>query len=222
MSLVTIKKQHFEVCNGQDPYWKWVEQGCYDHEWNYYDAYLKPEHTFVDLGAWVGAHSLYASTLANKIIAVEPDPIAAEILGKNIELNPIDGSNRTVFKLAVGIDGIVTLGSGCLGASTTRRNLSAGDNIGPALVTMEVQGVSLRTLLEAVPDPLFIKMDIEGMEEDCFKDVAFFHERKPTLWLEKHPWWWENKAQCDKNFQQIADKYKTVENPLGGYFYLSN
>lgn len=197
-------------------YWGWIAKGHYDSEWKVYDAYLKPEHTFIDLGAWVGAHSLYASRIAGHVLAIEPDPVAWEIL-----LNNLNGC-APILRMAVGFDGEVILGSGCLGASTTRKNLAAGGGIGEAAETVTVRSISLRNLCADIPDPLFIKIDIEGMEEEVFKDWEFFHERKPAILVELHPWWWENEAETRENFKRVTNEYKTVQQVNVGLYFLEN
>lgn len=206
------------MVNPDEIYWKWIAAGYYDHEWNTYDEFLKPDHTFIDLGAWIGAHSLYASGTTDKIVAVEPDPVAHDILKGNLACL----KNYSIIKTAVGVEGEVILGSGMLGASTTRRNLAGGGNIGPATETFSTPSITLRQLAATLPDPLFIKMDIEGMEEDVFKDLAFFKERRPTCWIEFHPFWWADKDETLRDFQKIADGYKVVKNDMGPYYLLAN
>jgi FkbM family methyltransferase len=204
--IVRIKDRLFEATN-QDPYWGWITGGSYDHEWKAYDAYLTPEHSFVDLGAWVGGHSMYASRVAKRIDAVEPDPVAYDIMTANLEL--LDPRPEThVYRCAVGKEGTVTLGSAVLGASTTRENLAAGGGIGAATETFVTQSVSLRKFCEGIPDPLFIKIDVEGSEEEMFKDAAFFAERKPTMLIELHPFWWKNEQRALGDFEAVKALYK--------------
>lgn len=214
---VKINGKSFEVAGEPKDYWGWVADGRFDHEWKTYDAHLKPEHTFIDLGAWVGSHSLYASTIAKEVMAFEPDPVAFEILRENM-----GHAGFVLVPKAVGIDGEVTLGSGMLGASTTRRNLAAGGGIGEATETCTAHSITLRKLCENIPDPLFIKIDVEGSEEEILKDRAFFKERKPTVFIELHPFWWANESETRKDFQLIADGYKSVKEIRSGLLLLEN
>lgn len=203
---VTIKGKPFEVASEPADYWGWIAEGRYDHEWRVYDAHLKPEHTFIDLGAWVGAHSLYASTIAKEVHAVEPDPVAYDILLQNV------GTCKNVItfrKAVVSAAGFVKMGSGLLGASTTRTNPSAGGGIGAWSddQQFDVFGMTVR---DFVPSEVkaFIKIDVEGSEEEILKDVSFFAERKPTLYIELHPFWWKDEAQTWKDFEAIKALYK--------------
>lgn len=196
----------FEVAAEPADFWGWVKEGRYDREWQILSRHLTPEHTFLDLGAWVGSHSLYASWIAKRVVAVEPDPVAYGILIRNAALAewPIE-----TFELAItGQAGTVTLGSGLLGASTTRQNPEAGGGIGawePG-ETCEVPAETLRSFVERLKleDPLFIKMDVEGSEEEIVEDIEFFLARRPTLYLEEHPWWWKEEAKTRERIREIG------------------
>lgn len=208
-SFVTIHKKAFQALSGPADYWGWIAEGRYDHEWRVYDQYLKPEHAFIDLGAWVGAHSMYASRSAKTVVSVEPDPVAFCILEANIGLLDL-GPQTLLCRKAVGLEGSITLGSGMLGASTTRVNLAAGGGIGEATETFLASSVTLRKLAESFPDPLFIKIDVEGSEESIFKDLAFFSERKPILLVELHPFWWADPLQAWKDFDAVKSLYQST------------
>lgn len=203
-----IHGHEFAVAEAPQDYWGWVAEGRYDFEWKVYDRWLKPEHTFLDLGAWVGAHSLYASQTAKAVIAVEPDPVALEILIQNLSGLEHRPTMRIIHDAVSDEAGEMTLGSGCLGASTTRKaytkSLSSED-----LVTFPSKKVTLR---DVCPEgPLFIKMDIEGMEEEVLRDLEFFRERKPILYVELHPFWWEDVDKTRKDFEAVAALYSHVE-----------
>src|SRR6185503_18421711 len=85
---VTIYGRPFTVADEPADFWGWVTRGNYNREWQALEDHLRPDHTFVDLGAWVGSHSLFASTIAKRVLAVEPDPVAFDILTKNTDLSP--------------------------------------------------------------------------------------------------------------------------------------
>ena len=63
MMNVSINGKPFTVADEPADFWGWVTEGRYNAEWAILDRFVKPEHTFVDLGAWVGSHSLYASRI---------------------------------------------------------------------------------------------------------------------------------------------------------------
>jgi FkbM family methyltransferase len=210
---VKIKGKTFQVSSQPEDYWRWVGQGNYDREWTVYDEHLKPEHTFVDLGAWVGAHSLYAKDVAKQVISVEPDPEAVKILRKNLIMS-FPGKWHSIYACAVtGEHGAVVMGSGLLGASTTRTNPNAGAGIGPweEGQTFKVGCMPLAELVEDTEGPLFIKMDIEGSEEAVLKDLSLFANRKPIVLIELHPWWWADEQQTWKDVNKLGQMYRVVK-----------
>lgn len=214
----TINGKAFEVGPEPADYWGWIREGRYNYEWAVYDAHLKPEHTFIDLGAWVGAHSLYASLIACRVFAIEPDPVAFPIAQKNLKgfgVHSFAVSDHT---------GEIKLGSGWLGASTTRTNPNAGSGIGAwdDTQTCVVSCTTLRNLCRDIQGPLFIKCDIEGSEEAVLKDLAFFAERKPTLYIELHPFWWKDEAQTWKDFEAVKALYKNAREVVGKTWLLND
>src|SRR5438552_12585490 len=210
MRQVSIYGKRFQVEEEPSDFWGWVGDGRYNSEWAILDKFVRPEHTFIDLGAWVGSHSLYASTISKWVISVEPDPIAFDILKGNIVAN---GYTGTPVRVAItGHQGKITLGSGLLGASTTRANSHEGAGIGPWVEgqTFEAPCTTLRDFVQAISDPMFIKMDVEGSEEQILQDTEFFAEHKPTMYLELHPFWWKNEQAGWDSVRRVAGLYKNV------------
>lgn len=212
---VSIYGRRFTVAPEPADFWGWVEKGNYDGEWAILEKFLRPEHHFLDLGAWVGSHSLFASTIAKRVTAVEPDPVAVAILEANTKGLPISVGIGAIG----GHNGTVTLGSGFLGASTTRANPEAGGGIGPWAEghTFETPCCTLRKFVEEIivprpVGPLFIKMDIEGGEELVLQDVALFAEHKPTIYLETHSFWWTDPRKGWATVRSVAALYKRVLN----------
>src|SRR6185369_1391894 len=168
MRQVQLSGYTFTVADEPADFWGWVEEGRYNAEWAILQQFVRPEHTFIDLGAWVGSHSLAASTIAKQVLSVEPDPVAFPILEQNVR-----GRNITARQIAVqGKPGMITLGSGFLGASTTRANPGAGSGIGPwePGQQFDIQAITLRELTADIPDPMFLKLDVEGSEESILTD----------------------------------------------------
>ena len=217
----TIHGIQFEVEAEPADYWKWIRDGSYDREWEAYDEALKPWHTFIDLGAWVGAHSLYASKKAKKVWALEPDPVAFEILKKNA-IGAFIVENEAI----AGHLGKITLGSGLLGASTTRKNLAAGRGIGAAEQTCECGCMTLRDFVQLLHSTTdghfypFLKIDIEGSDEFIFPDFALFSEYKPAALIELHPFWWADEAKTRQEFEAIKTLYASPRELFGNTWLL--
>lgn len=121
-------------------------------------AHVKPGACFVDIGANVGNHTLYAAMFlkASSVIPVEPNPLALRLLLINIMINGIEEQVLTKG-LGFGLSDVAAEGFGMearvknLGASKMR----AGEGDIPVL-TGDV-------LLDR-DKPDFIKIDVEGME----------------------------------------------------------
>ena len=212
--IATIHGKQFEVAEQPADFWGWVAKGNYDNEWKVLSKFVHPEHTFVDLGAWVGSHSLYASTLCKRVVSVEPDPVAFEILSQNTKPTSIE-----LHRLAItDSNSSITLGSGLLGASTTRACKDEGHGIGAWVEgqTFDVPCMTLRSFIETtnIQDPMFIKIDVEGSEEKILADFELFQEHKPAMYVEMHPWWWKDQTTTWEHIQKIAALYKHVTNVL--------
>jgi len=78
--------------------------------------HLSKDKIFIDIGAWQGPISLIAQKYSKQCICFEPDPIAYEILVKNIKLNEftniiaINAAVSSERELYIGND---VLGNGC-------------------------------------------------------------------------------------------------------------
>lgn len=111
---------------------------------------------FVDVGAWIGMFSLYAAPHASWVYAFEPDPVAHDMLVRNLALNGVE--NVTVFNAAL---------SDHDGEQVLYCNEMFGDSMtGPMrhgeAVTFEA--FSTARLRELAPAPDLVKVDTEGSE----------------------------------------------------------
>ncbi|MBB5751891.1 FkbM family methyltransferase [Prosthecomicrobium pneumaticum] len=121
---------------------------------------LRPGDLFVDVGANVGSYTVLASAVCGaRSIAIEPDPLTAQALRRNVEANRMV-DRVTVVEAAVGADeGTVSFTTGHDTTNHVARSGEAG-----------TREVPLRTLdrLLAGEDPLLIKIDVEGYEPSVF------------------------------------------------------
>lgn len=79
--------------------WQVFFRGYYEPEIiNFIKEYFPEGGTFVDVGANVGIHSLIASKIAGKVIAIEPVESLSNRLQRNCELNKI--TNISILKFA--------------------------------------------------------------------------------------------------------------------------
>lgn len=138
--------------------------------------------TFVDIGAWIGPTALWAAEHAERVVAIEPDPTAYEMLEVNTsELAVVE----RVHVAVADFDGTTTISTN--GDSMSR---IGGGGVDVACYTLE----SLFARLGVTSADL-IKMDIEGAEREVLAQAEPFLRRfgAPML-LSLHAW-----APWDRN-----------------------
>jgi len=140
--------------------------------------YITEDMCFVDIGANVGAYTLFVGALAGaraRILAIEPNPLIFERLTYNIRQNPF----ATVKALDCAVadrNGEITLflAQGNHGETSVRIS-DAGEAI-------KVPAKTLKDILtgEAYPRVDALKIDVEGAEDVVLE--PFFREAPPALW----------------------------------------
>lgn len=125
---------------------------------------LRPGDLFLDVGANVGSYTVLAAKVCGaRTVAFEPDPGAAVSLRRNIAANGI-GDLVTVEEVALGPENGETAFTKGLG--TMNRVAAAGD---PSVQTVKVR--RLDDIAEAA-GPTFVKLDVEGFEEQVLGGAA--------------------------------------------------
>ena len=142
-------------------------------------AFLKVGDVFVDVGANVGAYTLWAANLIGpdgRVVALEPQPAVLARLRTNIALNP--DFNVQVFPCGAGPrDGHILLSVG----SSNEGGASMATTHGGS----ESVKVSVRPLLDIVEEAELtridaMKVDIEGFEDKAL--LPFFESAAPKMW----------------------------------------
>ena len=154
-------------------FWKKFEVNKWENETiQIIEKYVTKETFFIDIGAWIGPITLYVSKFASKIIAFEPDPIAHDILKKNVELNVNSDSYKKINlnKSAISAkdQDTIDLYSSEFGNSGTSAIL---DN--NSLDKISVDTISLSEIINKFnlkKKKLFIKIDVEGYEYELLKN----------------------------------------------------
>jgi len=162
---ITKNKITFFVNNHDGPgyknFWILLEMGLWENStFQIFNEFLDTEHSYIDIGAWIGPTVLYGCQLAKHCYAVEPDPVALKILQENIDLNPKLANNITLYRGCIGdSSGILRLGS----------NTHFGDSMTSLLFnksnkSLDVQSLTFDDFIKRnnINDYSFIKMDIEG------------------------------------------------------------
>jgi FkbM family methyltransferase len=156
-------------------------------------ALLARRGVHVDSGAWVGPTALLAAHFATRVIALEPDPWAFEVLAANVAANEALPLTARRVCLAPAPVTLTFTGAGMSGSTSLAGVLSPdygqfGANCGP-----------LRAILRAERVPLdgwsLWKLDVEGAEASLFPAALPLLEEYgwPTVHLSLHtPFYGDN------------------------------
>lgn len=166
--------------NGEDHIFRTLVDSGEFYEQSYLKAireFIEPGDVVYDIGANIGTHSVFfAGVCGAKVLAFEPVAAALDCLRTNIAANDLDDKVE-VFPVG-------------LGAETARmRTQGHGRNNQGAveLVNDEEGGISVVPLatLPDLPDPKFVKIDVESMELSALRGARAMIERvKPVIGLE--------------------------------------
>jgi len=140
----------------------------------------------VDIGANIGYYALIEAKLVGpqgKIYAIEPVEKNFKILKKNIEFNKYE--NIEAYRLAIGSKneiGFINLS----GSSNLHSLLPGSTTLNNK--TEQVEIMTLDEFLKDKPFPNFIRMDVEGYEEEIIKGMKQIlrAERPLKMFIELH------------------------------------
>jgi len=184
----------FAVCAGEradhDAFWDWYETSEWEPETvAVYEAFAGPGVRVVDVGGWIGPTVLLAAALGASVLAVEPDPVAAATLRRNVALNPELAGRVTVLEAALdAVDGRAVLVSPSADGGDSLSHLAAVP--GEQAWAREVRTLSVATLLESpeAREADFFKLDAEAAE---YTIVPALREHivaaRPSLYVATHP-----------------------------------
>lgn len=209
--MITVKKNDisFNVVEQEDINESTKSNFWIDHFPNWeqetfrvFDLFLNKNKDFLDIGAWIGATSIYSSYLAQNVISIEPDVIAFSYLQKNIDINNI--KNITAINKACSFREKIYMNSKvCWGSSETTSSEEKLDN------SLEVDCISVDNLLKMGNFSL-IKIDIEGYEEYIIPECIDSIKNIP-LYLSFHIDFFRKENSIDSLIESLS-KYKFVYN----------
>jgi FkbM family methyltransferase len=186
--LVTVKDKKFQVIAGaHSAFWEEVSRGRWESDtFAIFDRFLDGEHSYIDIGAWIGPTLLFGSQIARMAYGLEPDPIAYAELEQNVSLNqPISCNVRIVNACIAPQSGEIALGSRGQGGDSTSSLLFARKK-----THWTVKAWTFADFIQQnnVSDCNFIKVDIEGGEYQILPTMTeYLRRNRPTLHLSLHP-----------------------------------
>lgn len=218
--LKSLKPYKIEI-NGKSffvkyrPFWEDVQKGKWEpYTFKIFDKFLDPDHSFIDIGAWIGATAFYGCQIARHCYAIEPDPVAFRQLNYNLNMNSNLKSKISLYNFCISDKcGKVKLGNkSSFGNSMSTIMFKDFKNF------LFVKSLTLEKFLQLnkIKDCNFIKMDIEGGEIIVLPSIRnFLKERKPTLHLSLHPQFFENKKKDSQLIIETISIYKNIFNNCG-------
>ena len=204
-------KTFFVDSSNNASFWAQLQVGVWEPEtFKIFDIFLDKNHSYIDLGAWIGPTVLYGCQNAKFCYAVEPDPVAFKYLKKNIDLNhQLHSSIKLSNQCITDFSGTTYL---------TTRSKEGGDSTSSIIfeksaTAWKVKGITFHQFIldNSIRDCNFVKMDIEGGEFLVLPTMQEFLEKeKPTIHLSLHPPLIKNPYDSLKRIYKIITKYNFV------------
>lgn len=164
--------------------------------------FLTPDTVYLDVGAWIGVTPFWASRIAKRVIAVEPDPQCRAILKRLLPLYP----NVTLLEGALSPKSEVTVHAvDGFGSSETSILDIGGEG------AANVAGLTARNLLEAAGQgPLVVKIDIEGYEYEIIDEMARLAAAQPRgMQIAVHPQLYEKSLKLPRFLARLRTVWRT-------------
>ena len=191
---------------GTEVFWNDYYMSSYEKNTAIMQRFLSKDHSYIDIGAWIGSTVLFGAQLSKKCYAFEPEPIAFNVLIKNLSLNP-NISNINLYNAAISDKtGKIKLGSNTLHGDSMSSMVCSNQCI-------EVDSFSLNDFIiqNNITDCNFIKIDIEGGEFFVLPSIKdFLYKTKPTLFLSLHSPWFEDSKEFFDKIKDIFFIYKNI------------
>ena len=151
----------------------------------FFEKYVKPGSTVVDIGANIGLHTLRSALLTGqtgKIIAIEPSTWAIKKLQRNLELNPELSKIIEIRHIALGenVEKAISLGF----QSSYRLN-GKNEIYSEVVDVLTLDSIAEQDSLQSVD---FIKIDVDGHELHILRGAKkMLSISKPVLVVEFTP-----------------------------------
>jgi FkbM family methyltransferase len=173
---------------------------------------LRPDGVFVDIGAHIGTHTVYALRTGRfaRAIAFEPEPRNARLLAKNLEINGLAHAAVIVAKAAGAAAGNAELhlhprntGAHSLGEPPSV------DGTGSLRVPVVPVDDELERLGVAPEDVALAWIDVEGYEPQVLDGLAKLTARAVPIGFEFTPQRYSGASKA-RLVERLAQQYTTV------------
>lgn len=145
-----------------------------------FDRYISPGHTVVEVGANIGAHTVYLSKRVGtqgSVIAIEPQRLVFQTLCANLAINNL--TNVITYQAGAGsADGVITVPNVDPNEPHNFGGVSLGGSEGYLVPLMTIDSLNMTHCN-------LLKLDVEGMEIEVIKGAIETIERcKPIMYIE--------------------------------------
>jgi FkbM family methyltransferase len=179
-----IEKNHLtfkvgKTCNEGFGWWTNNYPTWENHTFEIFDKFLNKEMIFFDIGTFSGHTTLYAAQKVKSVFGVDLDPMAYKACLHNIKINKYKNVQIEHTALA-NKSGETFIDEGTIGSSGCHMSKNG---------SVKVDSKTIEELMSIwnINKCDFIKMDIEGGEENCLPAMKkFFETYKPILFLSVH------------------------------------
>jgi FkbM family methyltransferase len=134
--------------------------------WMWFDKYIDNAETFIDVGAYIGGYSVRALRKNVDVYAIEANPENYELLIKNLKMNCDD---KSVFSYNVAAGSRIVRKPLYIDASTDRYLTSSLLGKGNPVGVVDVYPLDDLLVSKDLKKPIFVKIDVEGVEFDVIK-----------------------------------------------------
>lgn len=201
------------VYENQPAFFQTIQAGEWEPEtFDILDAFVTPGKIFIDIGAWVGALSIYAARLGGRVFAIEPDPISYKELVQNIVANNVQ---QQIDALDIAISDHT--GAGVLNSMTNGFGNSESSLLDRGVIDGEkrVRTYTLADLFNTwkinPTEVCLVKMDVEGSEVFILNGAKdFLKEHKIRIYISFHPAYYKPFVETFTMFTNIVFPIYTV------------
>lgn len=162
--------------------------------------------TILDIGAHVGVTAVYFSRFAKKVISVEPSKDHFEALLLNTKDLPVEAHNCAIAEK----DGTMPFYG-----NDNKTMLSLMPQVADMKYKpLEIPTMTLNTLLKDIDHVDFMKLDVEGKEQDIVQseDFSKVAPKIDEILLEVHSWNGRHPNQLKETLKNCGYKVEVVPN----------
>lgn len=200
----------FDGSEAREGFWKNHYSNWESDSFAVFDRYAKEDNVVIDIGSWIGPTVLYLAKKCKRVITVEADLQACEVLERNIGYNELD--NVEIISKAIYCNNSgVMFGPNAfthdgLNASTSQIVPEGGNNGDSNYFIPSVTWSDVAAHLHPREKVCLIKVDIEGGEEFILRDVLkWAYAHRVPAYISFHHCWWQDKG-LDR-FQDVFDLF---------------